>query len=262
VKNYDIVFQIMNTPEKVVALLDELASAGSPCGVSELGRLLGIDKNNVMRIVAALETKGWIMQNPTTKKYSLTGAIVEVAFRGFSKQDIYKLSLPHLHELQAATGESCSLAVRIELERMFINCVSGEQEIHRYVVLGKRMPLWSGAIGKCMLAFLSEEEIETVLRRFQNSGVSAVAEGRVLTVESLREELAEIKQQGFAVGYGERTSTCNISAPIFAQNQKVVGAIGVSGPLPRFHLDKAYQFSTLILQKAQEISAELKSPAP
>ena len=57
---------------------------------------------------------------------------------------------------------------------------------------------------------------------------------------------------------GERTSgVCGVSAPIFNHQQKVVGAISVSGPMPRFDMEKALQYSTLIMEKAKKISSIL-----
>jgi len=60
------------------------------------------------------------------------------------------------------------------------------------------------------------------------------------------------------VGSGERTSgVVGVSAPIFNYNRQVVGSIGVSGPMPRFNMEKAIEYSTLILEKAKKISSIL-----
>ena len=248
----------MNTAERVVAILNELASADGPCGVSELSRQLKIGKNNIFRILAALEDKGWIEQHTETKKYSLTGAMAEVAFRALSQLDIQKISLPYLHELQHTTGETSALSIKVELERMFISCIPSSYELHHSVPVGKRFKLWFGSGGKSILAFMTEDEIEAVLSRFSASGDSALPSGHVVTVESLRKELARIRKQGFAVGSGERTSgVVGVSAPIFNYNRQVVGSIGVSGPMPRFNMEKALQCSTLIMEKAKKISSIL-----
>ena len=248
----------MNTAERVVAILNELASAGGPCGVSELSRQLKIGKNNIFRILSALEDQGWLEQNTETKKYSLTGAMAEVAFRALSQLDIQKISLPYLHELQQSTGETSALGIRVELERMFINRVPSSYEVHHSVPVGKRLKLWYGSGGKSILAFMTEDEIEAVLSEFNNTGDSVLATGQVVTVASLREELARIRKQGYAVGTGERTSgVVGVSAPIFNYNQQVAGSLGVSGPIPRFNMEKALQYSTLIMEKAKKISSIL-----
>jgi IclR family acetate operon transcriptional repressor len=248
----------MNTPERVIVILDELASADGPCSVSELSRQLGIGKVNILRVLTALEEKGWIEHDPETKKYNLTGAMAEVGFQALSRLDIQKITLPYLHELQAATRETSALLVRVEMERMFINCIPSDHEIRHMVPLGKRMPLWYGSGGKCILAFMSENEIETVLSQIPNNGSPALPAGQTISVESLRAELEEIRRQGFSLGSGERqTGTCGVSAPIFNHHQLVIGAIGISGPTTRLDRAKTLEFSTIVAEKARKISIRL-----
>jgi IclR family KDG regulon transcriptional repressor len=248
----------MNTAERVVDILDAVASAGVPCGVSELSRQLKIGKNNIFRILSALEDKGWLEQDTETKKYRLTGAMAEVAFRALSQLDIQEISTPYLHELQQMTGETSALVMRVELQRTFISSVPSNQSVRHVVPVGERSELWRGSGGKAILAFMTEDEIEAVLRQFIDSGVSVLAAGQAVTVESLRAELAQIRDQGFAAVAGERTSgVCGVSAPIFNHQQKVVGAISVSGPMNRFDMEKALQYSTLIMEKAKKISSIL-----
>ena len=248
----------MNTPERVVDILDTLASAAGPCGVSEISRQLGIGKNNVFRILSALECKGWVQQDIESKKYSLTGAMAGVALKALSQLDIQKVSLPYLHELQAITGETSALSIRFELERMFINCIPSNHNVRHVVTVGERRSLWYGSGGKAILAFMTEEEIEAVLNEFSSSGVSVLAGGQAVTVESLHEELVQIRKQGYAVASGERYSeVCGVSAPIFNHNQKVVGCISVSGPTSRFDREKALHYSTLIMEKARKIGSIL-----
>jgi DNA-binding IclR family transcriptional regulator len=248
----------MNTPERVIAILDELASADNPLGVSELSRQLKIGKNNIFRILSALEAKGWVTQNAETKKYGLTGAIAGVAFRALSHLDIQKISLPYLEELQSVTGETSALSIRLELERMFINCIPSRHSLRHHLPVGTRSKLWYGSGGKSILAFMTNDEIEAILGELSNSSESVSPSGQTVNVESLREELIRIRRQGFAVGSGERTSgVLGVSAPIFDYKQQVVGCISVSGPMPRFDIDKALHFSTIIMDKAAKISSIL-----
>jgi IclR family KDG regulon transcriptional repressor len=245
----------MNTPERVIAILDELASAGGPLGVSELGRQLKIGKNNIFRILSALESKGWVEQNTETKKYGLTGAMAGVAFKALSRLDVQNISLPYLEELQSVTGETSALSIRMEMERMFINCIPSSHSLRHYLPIGRRSKLWYGSGGKSILAFMADDEIAVVLSELSNSSDSALPSGQAVNVESLREELARIRKQGLAVGSGERTSgVLGVSAPIFDHKQQVVGCLSVSGPMPRFDMEKALRFSTLIMEKANKIS--------
>jgi len=248
----------MNTAERVVEILDTLASSAGSCGVSEISRQLGLGKNNVFRILSALESKGWVHQDVETRRYSLTGAMARVALQSLSQLDIQRVSLPFLDELQAITGETSALSIRVDFERMFISSVPSHHEVRQMVPLGERRQMWYGSGGRAILAFMAEEEIGAVLRQFEASGVSVLAGGQAVTIDSLRQELAQVRSQGFSAAAGERTSgICGVSAPIFNHEQKVVGSLSVSGPMPRFDLDKACQHGPLVLDRAKKISSIL-----
>ena len=248
----------MNTAERVIKIMDTLASANGLIGVSEISRQLEIGKNNVHRILTALEEEGWVWQDSESKKYSLTGAMARVALKALSKLDIQEVSLPFLHQLQQATRETSALVIREDLERMFIHCIPSNYHVRHVVTLGNRRPLWYGSGGKAILAFMKEDEIEAVLDQFRSSGITELASGQEVTAEALREELSRIREQGYALAAGERNpDACGVSAPIFNHNQEVVGSISVSGPISRFNRDTALQYSALVMEKAKEISITL-----
>jgi DNA-binding IclR family transcriptional regulator len=246
----------MNTAERVVDILDLLASAAGPSGISEISRQLKIGKNNIFRILSALEIKGWVQQDFETKRYALTGAMAEVAFRALFQLDIQKVSLPYLRELQAITGETSALHIKVELQRICIHSIPSSNPIRHMVEVGAGSPLWYGSGGKAILAFMSEEETKAVLDIFSSSGVSELASGQAVTVKSLLDQLDLIRAQGFALASGEHfTGVCGVSAPIFNHTQSVIACISVSGPETRFERERALHYSGLILEKARNISS-------
>ena len=248
----------MNTSERVIDIMDTLASTDGPTGISEISRQLGIGKNNIFRILSALEEKGWVWQDIETKRYSLTGAMARVALKALAQLDIQEVSLHYLHELQQETGETSALSIKEEMERTFIHCVPSNYQVRHVVTVGARRELWYGSGGKAILAFMKDDEIETILKQFNASGVSELANGQVITGELLREELNQIRKQGYAVAAGERNpDACGVSAPIFDHNHEVVGSISVSGPISRFDKEKAVKYSELIMEKAKKISSAL-----
>jgi len=247
----------MNTSERVIDIIELLASAAGPCGVSEISRQLGIGKNSTFRILSALEERGWIQQDVETKKYSLTGTLAGIAYKALSLLDIQRVSLPYLHELEAITGETSALCIRVNQERMFVNSVPSHHEVCRIVPLGIRHNLWYGSAGKVMLAFMPEAEVDTVMQTYKDTN-DPVTPASQTAIEALRKELIEIRKQGFAIGAEERSaSVCGVAAPIFNHEQNVVGSLGVSGPMPRFNVDLALQYGPIVKDKAKKVSTLL-----
>ena len=62
-----------------------------------------------------------------------------------------------------------------------------------------------------------------------------LTEKTIVDPDVLRKELAQIRQQGYAVSYGEWIlDASGIAAPIFDRNGEIAAALTISGPTQRF----------------------------
>lgn len=248
----------MSIVERVVVILNHLAVAQATCSVTEVSRELGLSKSTVYRILSSLQDKAWVTQDPETQRYTLGGNLLELSLSLLSKLDLRSFGLSYLSELSLATNETGMLSLRVGLERMIVDQVPSYHEVRHLGEPGKRLPLWCGAPGKVILAYLEESEIENVIESLGKSGMQVLASGQPLDIDRLREELAEIRNQGFTVTVGERIAALTgVAAPIFGRNHEVMGAISVSGPLPRFSPEIAKQYGPLVKQMASKISLRL-----
>lgn len=248
----------MDTTERVIAIIGCPALGKGPCGVTEISKELGLSKSSAYRVLSSLKRAQWVAQDPKTKKYNLGTRVLELGLSMVSQLDLRSASLPYLNELRSTTHEAAMLSARVGLERIFIDQLQSNHEVRQVVELGRRFPLWLGAPGKAMLAFMEESEIEMVIDNLRKLGVHILASGQVLDIDRLREELAKIRRQGFAVTVGERLiATPAVAAPIFGRDQGVVGAISVGGPLPTFSVDQAVRYGPLVSQVSSKISLQL-----
>ena len=85
-----------------------------------------------------------------------------------------------------------------------------------------------------------------------------MATGQTLEIEMLRDELVRIKKQGFAKSFGERVmGSAAVAAPIFNKENKVIGALSISGPQHRFTSDVLKRYASLVSQAAKNCSIDL-----
>src|SRR6266849_2391382 len=104
--NYVIqsVAHALDVLEQFYGELDEL-------GVTELSRKLKLHKNNVFRLLATLETRGYVDQDKDTGNYRLGMKTFEVASVFLHHLSLAKQAHPVLEQLAAETGETAYLAV-------------------------------------------------------------------------------------------------------------------------------------------------------
>lgn len=111
------------------------------------------------------------------------------------------------------------------------------------------------ALGKAMLAFLSDSERDSALASIR---MERVAPKTITSIPRLKKELEKVRQQGFAVddeeaGVGSRC----VGAPVFDQSGNVAAGISVSGPITRIDKVKLAEIAQAVREGAQTISRNL-----
>lgn len=248
----------MKAVDRAIAILEYLGSAKSACGVTDIGRALGLSKSVVHRTLSMLDAAQWVTQDSDTERYRIGNRMLELGLSILSNMDLRSASLPYLNQLRDATTETACLSLRMGQELIFIDQIQGGHEVRLVVALGRRLPMWCGAAGKAMLAYLPESELESVLDNLGRLGTQVLASGKVVDVDRLREELVETRTRGFAVASDERLlGASGVAAPIFAHDHTVLGAISVGGILPRFTPERATTCGPPVAQAARAISSRL-----
>ena len=79
---------------RAVAILEAMATARRPLGVSELGALLGLPKPTAHRIVRMLETEGLLQREPGSRRF-VPGARHEPAAPRFPLQQAFRFKHSH-----------------------------------------------------------------------------------------------------------------------------------------------------------------------
>jgi IclR family pca regulon transcriptional regulator len=137
---------------------------------------------------------------------------------------------PHLHELRRHVSYTVTVAlldngaVRV-LERL--PGYRGHARLGLAIGAASRLPAHCTALGKVLLANLSESESKAIVSELE---LSREGPNTITRKGQLRSELAQIRDVGFAVEDEELTAgVLSIAAPIRASDE-LLGAIDVSAP--------------------------------
>jgi len=123
----------------------------------------------------------------------------------------------------------------------------------RYAILHNRLqPSSWGATARSLLAFLSPEEIQGVIRRAEPSPLN----GRPLQSTELRRALAKIREQGYAVSYAERAPEVHgIAVPFFDNQGQVRGNLTLTIPDFRFDSAKLPEWVALLRESVTDLTS-------
>jgi DNA-binding IclR family transcriptional regulator len=243
---------VSRTLDRALELLETVLSAPEPMGLMEAAEATGLDKSTAQRMLTYLTERGSLTRDPVTKRYAIGPRSFALAATVSARNDLRVAAAPQLDELQAHTGETVSLHLRVGLRRV---CVDGRESGHplrRVVPLGESLPLCAGPSGKVVLAQLPEDQILAV---FDAAGVAQ--EDR----DAVRTDLERARAQGYLHTDSDRTLGIRaVSAPIFDASG-VVGSVTVAGPSERWGTASASQAAPRISAAAAAISKNLGGSA-
>jgi DNA-binding IclR family transcriptional regulator len=150
----------------------------------------------------------------------------------YAKQErqVARKARPILEELARDTGECAWLLVEETGLSVFLEGVIDERGVAAEERIGLRRPLHCHAAGKAILAKMDDEEVRHVIDRH---GLPAHTDRSITDADALFEELATVRDRGYAISQGEITQGLNGVAAGIDIDGLVRGSVAVSGPSKR-----------------------------
>jgi DNA-binding IclR family transcriptional regulator len=248
--NYVIqsVAHALDVLEQFYGELDEL-------GVTELSKRLKLHKNNVFRLLATLESRGYIEQNKATENYRLGIRCLQLGQTYVNQMGLLRQARPILEEVSRQSCENTYVAVARRQAVVPLAVVESKLPVRIISNVGEALPLHSTAAGKVFLAYESEEGLRHVL----GSNLEKFTDKTFNEIPALSEHLKGVAERGVAIDNGEYLVDVRaVAAPVRDYTRNVVGALAVAGPAYRLSADRIEKEIVPLVQKAgKDLSSRL-----
>ncbi|SNR46380.1 IclR family transcriptional regulator [Halorubrum vacuolatum] len=218
--------------------------------IGEVADALGIGKSTAHRHLTTLHDRRYVTREDDRYRLSLR-------FLTFGGRTVYELPAREMIERKVEqlcdeTGERAQFVIEEHGERVYAYTHAGPNAVRTDAAVGKRGPLHVSAAGKAILAHLPVERREAL--------ITEVSDDASLGARRVREELAAVRERGYAFNDEESTTGLRaVGVPVACPDGRVLGAISVSGPANR--LTGAYfreEIPVLLLGAVNEIELNLK----
>ena len=238
--------------DKAVQVFDFL-SQNSGATFSQIYQGVGLPKSTTSSLLTSLVTHGLLRQEQN--KFFLGIRLYEFGNKAEEALDIKKLALEPLTRLRDRTELTCHLGILEGSAAIYLTKLESPGAIVVRSWVGKKLSLYSSGLGKSLLAWLSNEEIDKLLPQEQ---FEIYTEKTISDKTALKKELATIRSKGWAFDDEEYSEGVYcIAAPIFNKEQKVVAAISASGVSFQITQDRIPELAQMIISAAQDISKKL-----
>jgi IclR family transcriptional regulator, KDG regulon repressor len=237
-------------------VLEQFSADIDELGVTELSKRLKLHKNNVFRLLATLEARGYIEQNKATENYRLGMKCLHLGRRYVEHMGLVRQARPILGELAGKCHETAYVAVYRHDGVVPLEAVDPEDRAVRITSpVGQTLPLYCTAAGKAHLAFDTDEQMRSSLPE----SLERYTARTIIERAELFAHLEAVAKNGYSVDIGEYLEeVSSVAVPIRDYTRSVVGSLAVAGPIYRIPDERiSSEIAPLILEAGRELSRRL-----
>ena len=242
--------------EKGIKILELLVDHGE-LSVSEAARLMETNRAGSHRFISTLKDLGYVEKNENNK-YQPTLKILTLSTKITNRFQINRIARPFMHKLSIKYKETINLGLYKNPSIVHIDKIDSLEILRIDSALGDKAPAYCTALGKAILAFLPEHELEYYLEDVEFAPVTT----RTITDKKIfRAELDQIRHNRYAIDDEELNLGLRcIAAPIFDHRSYPAYALSISGPSVRQNRSTLLDMKDDLCQAAAELSRILGNP--
>jgi IclR family transcriptional regulator, pca regulon regulatory protein len=245
--------------ERGLAILGCFTPKRPVLGIADIADELGMSRSTTHRYVITLVALGYLEQG-ASRKYRLGLRVTDLGMAAMNSTGLKEHAHPYLEELRQRSSYTTSLGVLDGVEVLYVDRVRsyrrGQSQVDLDLQAGSRVPAYSTAMGKLLLANLPESDQR---ERIASMKLAKQGPNTVTGKKALRTELEQIRESGLAVDDEELAAgLIAIAAPVRNQARDVVAAVNLAAPSSLITLEELVDaLGPHLVSTADRISARL-----
>jgi IclR family pca regulon transcriptional regulator len=245
--------------ERGLAILGCFTPKRPVLGIADIADELDMSRSTTHRYVITLVALGYLEQG-ISRKYRLGLRVTDLGMSALNSTGLRDHAHPYLEELRQRTSYTTSLAVLDGLDVLYVDRVRSFRRAQGTIDLdlhpGSRLPAYATSLGKLLIANLPDSDQNAVVTEMK---LTKRGPNTITSKKALREQLAEIRDEGFAVDDEELApELVAIAAPVRNEAREVVAAVNLAAHTSMISLQElADALAPHLLTTADRISARL-----
>jgi IclR family pca regulon transcriptional regulator len=226
--------------------------------LADAAQRAGLTRAAARRFLLTLAKLGYV--GTDKKTFWLRPRVLELGYCYLSSQPWWQVAQPILEDAARATQETCNIAILNDGEIVYIGRVVAKRIISTNLSVGSRLPAHLTALGRVLLAGLSDDELK---HRLKELTISKLTKFTTVDKRRLVATIGEVRQRGYAIVDQElEIGLLAIAVPVRTPSAEILAALGISvqaGRVSQEHLIK--KILPVLQQSAGRITqglAELK----
>jgi DNA-binding IclR family transcriptional regulator len=243
--------------ERGLAILEILVKSRAGLSLSQATRQLNLPKSSVHCLLRTLEKTGHVYKDKSCGKYRVSLSICDLAREALQGISLREQAKPILRKLAERTHMTVHMAVLEQRSCVLIEKVTPPQAPRTATWVGKQLALHCTAVGKAMLAYLPEEEVDELIL---NQGLIRYNDNTICSIRQLKQELQMIRVRGYSLDDEEEEIGVRcLGAAIFSANKEVIAALSIVGEASQISQENLSHLHRDVVETANLVSEQVRN---
>lgn len=251
----------VKSASRCLELLELMADRRDGLTLNEIWRATGWPKSSTLALLKTLRDRDYLADGRRDRSYRLGYRVASLGSAYLSGIDLVHDGLDEVRAVSRACDETVHLATLRGRDVHYLAKEEGTSQMRMVSAVGTTFPAHGTGVGKMLLSALDPAALAALYPT--DRALPAITAATIPDRDALLRELAATRERGYALDNGESTVGLNcIAAPVFDATGRMVAAMSVSVPAPRFTDDRVPVLREAILGGARRLSARLGFRTP
>lgn len=245
--------EFVQSLERGLAVLRAFSGAEVQLTLADVARRTELSRAVARRFLHTLVELEYV--GTDGKYFFLRPKLLELGHAYLSHLELPELVQPHLQQLTERTGESASVAVLDGQDIVYVARAAVYRIMSVGIRVGTRFPAYATSLGRAILAFSPQDEVETYLA---TASLQPLTAHTLTDPAAIKHELARVRSRGWALADQElEVGLRSIAAPLRNAQGTVLAALNISAPIRRSVKEIHDELSGPLVETARQIEADI-----
>jgi IclR family KDG regulon transcriptional repressor len=249
----------VKSADRALNLLEVFAEHLDGLSLAEVCDCTGWPKSSSLALLRTLHRRDFIEISSRTGKYRLGPRVAALGSAYLGRLSLAQEGTEIVRDMSRACDETVHLAILRGTDVLYVAKEEGGGHMRMVSMVGRMIPAHGTGVGKMLLASLPAGEFDTLYPPGQD--LPRLTERTVTDRAAFVQRLARIRERGYATDSGESTVGVQcLAAPVLDAEARVIAAMSISVPEPRFTADRIPDLFSILMNGARQLSIRMGCP--
>lgn len=245
----------VKSARRAIDLIETFAAHDVWLSLSELHARTGIPRSSLHGLLRTLVEAGWLEADPNTARHRLGIRALICGTAYLDRDAVVPFATEALESIREKTGFTAHFARRDGADIVYLETRESQRSTHLVSRVGRTLPAHATALGKALLAELTQEEIDELM----SHDLRALTPHTITTLERLHAECTLTRKRGYAAEIEESSLGVRCVATVIPYRIPGTDAISCSMPVGLATDAEARRVGELLVETTAELGQQLRT---